>query len=470
MPGAEADPPACPPPRPPLSKRAALASLEPLSYQADFFSILGNLWHPQSNPGGVVNLGVAENKFCRRLLQDRVARCHLSVPDDLVGYSDFAGCAELRRAFAGVLERLVFRNGAAVDPDRLVLSNGCTSTLTMLAQILSDGELPRGTQDSGCRAGKKILYVAPRYPAFRSDLRGLADVETVQVLPSKLGALPTAAELDAVWAREASAPAAGRDADGGAECNSIVAMIVCNPDNPTGVSYTEAELMEVVSWCRKRSMYLIADEIYGAGCWGQGERRFTSLVGHADVTIWGLSKDFASSGARVSVACVPTRGGGDSAAADGLLEALKGRSILHALPNVAQVVLLQLLTDDEFMDSYLSACREAMFRAAEEVKAFLRRLGIPFVDSQGGMFLWADFSACGLSSHELFSRLLRGHGVFLTPGAEFFDKHGPSGVAPESVRWMRLCFGACDGPDALREGLRRVEAFVAESRAAASTE
>src|SRR5688572_12095923 len=40
------------------------------------------------------------------------------------------------------------------------------------------------------------------------------------------------------------------------------AVILCNPNNPTGTVYTEEELEAVAGFCRDRGLFLIADEVY----------------------------------------------------------------------------------------------------------------------------------------------------------------------------------------------------------------
>lgn len=44
--------------------------------------------------------------------------------------------------------------------------------------------------------------------------------------------------------------------------NRTRAILICNPNNPTGTVFTQPELEMLASLCRKHNLYLIADEVY----------------------------------------------------------------------------------------------------------------------------------------------------------------------------------------------------------------
>lgn len=55
------------------TRGVAFAEKRPL-----FFEVLDNLWHPQSNPDGIVNLGLAENvsqAYWPSILHARLSLC-----------------------------------------------------------------------------------------------------------------------------------------------------------------------------------------------------------------------------------------------------------------------------------------------------------------------------------------------------------------------------------------------------------
>ena len=104
--------------------------------------------------------------------------------------------------------------------------------------------------------------------------------------------LPTDEELDAEFAKVA-------------EQNKIVrAYILCQPDNPTRIVFREHDLLRFVAYMRRKNVILVSDEVYGGQIFNNHPSQateFFSLRDYADVTLWGLSKDFGSSGFRCGI-------------------------------------------------------------------------------------------------------------------------------------------------------------------------
>ena len=79
-------------------------------------------------------------------------------------------------------------------------------------------------------------------------------------------------------------------------------LILNNPSNPTGAIYTKNELKDIVDFCYKNNIYILADEIYERICFNN---KFTSVASISDkakeitITINGFSKSFAMTGIRL---------------------------------------------------------------------------------------------------------------------------------------------------------------------------
>lgn len=88
------------------------------------------------------------------------------------------------------------------------------------------------------------------------------------------------------------------------------AILLCNPNNPTGTVYTREELTEIAEICRDRGLFLISDEVYREFVY-DGRRAVSalSLDGMADRVIVAdsLSKRYSACGIRLG--CVATRNG-----------------------------------------------------------------------------------------------------------------------------------------------------------------
>jgi aspartate aminotransferase len=80
------------------------------------------------------------------------------------------------------------------------------------------------------------------------------------------------------------------------------AILICNPSNPTGTIYTEAQLEALGSLCRERGLFLIADEVYRTFNYsGKPLRSVLTLPGLEDhaVMVDSVSKRYSLCGARV---------------------------------------------------------------------------------------------------------------------------------------------------------------------------
>jgi aspartate aminotransferase len=80
------------------------------------------------------------------------------------------------------------------------------------------------------------------------------------------------------------------------------AIILCNPNNPTGTVYTNAELEMIARLVKKHSLFWIADEVYREFVYGDEPAR--SALSFPDLTdrvvvVDSVSKRFSACGARV---------------------------------------------------------------------------------------------------------------------------------------------------------------------------
>jgi aspartate aminotransferase len=80
------------------------------------------------------------------------------------------------------------------------------------------------------------------------------------------------------------------------------AILICNPGNPTGTVYSEAELAVLADLARQHDLYLIVDEVYREftydGTMPRSILSFPELEAHA-VVIDSVSKRYSMCGARV---------------------------------------------------------------------------------------------------------------------------------------------------------------------------
>ncbi|SHJ67970.1 Aspartate/methionine/tyrosine aminotransferase [Malonomonas rubra DSM 5091] len=81
---------------------------------------------------------------------------------------------------------------------------------------------------------------------------------------------------------------------------AISAILVINPDNPTGAVYPERILKEIIALCKEYDLFLICDEIYHNLCYnGTATRPISDLIGDLPaIAMKGISKEVPWPGAR----------------------------------------------------------------------------------------------------------------------------------------------------------------------------
>ena len=80
----------------------------------------------------------------------------------------------------------------------------------------------------------------------------------------------------------------------------IAAILIINPDNPTGFVYPQDTLAAIVDIARRYGLFLISDEIYSNLAYpGSDMRKLASVIGQVPaIAMRGISKEFPWPGAR----------------------------------------------------------------------------------------------------------------------------------------------------------------------------
>jgi len=311
-------------------------------------------------------------------------------------------------------------------------------------------------------AGDVAVIPAPCYPVYRQDIGNLAGVERYDLVThhelSEIAGGPALTTAHLERAR-ADIQAAGK---------RFRMLILTTPDNPTGGIYDAGRLAEVADWCIERRIHLVVNEIYGLSLIDTehpairgdytGAVPFSSFAHvmqdkESDfLHLWyALSKDLGISGFRLGMLY-----SGNAA----LMGAYENLNLTHSVSNHTQWILQHLLTDTEFMTSYIAENARRLTAAYALVVSHLRRLAIPYVPSRGSLFAWIDLSEFLDGETEdaemaLWRELFHTAGVLLTPGAGF--GHSKRGL-------FRVVY-PCVSMQELEVAMQRIEAFVRERRA-----
>ena len=183
------------------------------------------------------------------------------------GYSESKGILSARRA---IVTRYELEPGfPELDVDDIYLGNGVSELITMTMQALLDD-------------GDEVLIPAPDYPLWTA-MTTLSGGKAVHYLcDEENGWNPDLADIESKITPK------------------TVALLVINPNNPTGAVYSKEVLEGIVELARKHQLLLLADEIYDRILYDDAEH--ISLASLAPdllcLTYNGLSKAYRVAGYR----------------------------------------------------------------------------------------------------------------------------------------------------------------------------
>lgn len=355
---------------------------------------------------GVLAMTVAEMDF--PLAPPVAAAVQAALDRDDLGYASAATAAAMAEALAGFAER---RLDWRVDP----------------AQVQPIPDVVVGFVEL-CRAlvppGGKVALATPAYPPFFSELPqaglGLAELPLDERGDFDL------AELEAAL----------RD---GAR-----ALILVNPQNPTGRVLPRPALERIAELCAEHEAWVIADEIHAplvlAGATHTPWLEVSEAAREFGFSLFSASKAFnlaglkaaqlvtASARAREATARLPRLSGHA-----GLLGVLAAEAAFREGDAWLDAVLAQLAANRERLGAALAA----------------RLPEIRWTPPEGTYLAWLDCRGLGLGPEDPAARfLLRGR-VALSPGPAY----GEAGAG-----FARLNFGT--SPELLDEAVRRIAASL----------
>jgi len=225
---------------------------------------------------------------------------------------------------------------------------------------------------------------------------------------------------------------------------------VPNFQNPSGISYSEANRRAVAAQVRDSNTLLIEDDPYGDLRFEGAEKTsFKRLIPENTVMLGSFSKTVA-----------PSFRLGWIVAPDNIMEKLviaKQAADLHT-NNFAQYVIYRYIKDNDFdkhirkIVSVYSNQKNAMM---ESIKQYFPP-GIRHTKPEGGMFLWVTLPQ-HMSSMKLFERAIIDKVAFV-PGHPFY-------INGNEVNTLRLNF-SCVDEETIRIGINRLGQAIKEQLAA----
>jgi aminotransferase len=226
-------------------------------------------------------------------------------------------------------------------------------------------------------------------------------------------------------------------------------LVLNYPANPTGVTYSKEDLLELTDVLADRDVTVFSDEVYGQLTYEGSHTALPGLPGMRDKTLYlnGFSKAYAMTGHRIAYACGP-------------------EPIISAMTKIHQYTMLCVPTASQFAGIEAlkngEAAVESMKKQYESRRDLviqrLNEMGLTCARPSGAFYAFPSVAATGQSPDEFCRGLLEEKKVAAVPGSAF----GPGGENN-----IRLSYAT--GMDQLKMALDRMEEYVDQHTAMTSS-
>ncbi|KAL6652191.1 hypothetical protein ACP70R_011116 [Stipagrostis hirtigluma subsp. patula] len=394
-----------------------------------------------TNPGGVIQMGLAENQLSLDLIEEwsmnhpEASICTAQGASQfkrIANFQDYHGLPEFRQAMARFMGQV--RGGKVTfDPDRVVMSGGATGAQDTLAFCLAD-------------PGDAYLVPTPYYPAFDRDCCWRSGV---QLLP-----IACHSSNDFTLTKEALEAAYDGARSKGIRVKGI---LITNPSNPLGTIMDRGTLAMLAKFATDHRVHLICDEIYAGSVFAKPEFVSIAEVIESDVPagsggrdlfhiVYSLSKDFGLPGFRVGVIYSYN---------DAVVACARKMSSFGLVSSQTQHFLAAMLGDEAFMARFLAESARRLAARHERFTSGLREVGIGCLRGNAGLFSWMDLRGMLRESTpeaelELWRVIIHKVKLNVSPGTSFHC--GEPG-------WFRVCHANMDD-DTMEVALDRIRRFV----------
>ena len=339
------------------------------------------------------------------------------------GYTDSKGIFAARKA---VMHYSQEKGIKGVTLDDIYLGNGASELIVLAMNALLDN-------------GDEVLVPAPDYPLWTAAV-SLSGGKPVHYLCDE--AQDWAPDLDDLESKITQ---------------KTRAIVVINPNNPTGALYDNATQLKIIELARKYGLILYADEIYDKILYDGNSH--TSLAALSDdvltITFNGLSKAYRSCGYRAGWMIVS---GTDKRFAKDYIEGLDMLASMRLCSNAPGQYAIQTALGGYQSIYELTAPGGRFCRQRDLAHKLLTEIeGVSCVRPKGSLYMFPklDPEIYPIENDQAFiAQLLKEQKVLLVQGTGF------NWVKPDHFRVVFLPY-----EDDLKEAIARIAQFLSEYRA-----
>ncbi|MEM3510859.1 MAG: aminotransferase class I/II-fold pyridoxal phosphate-dependent enzyme [Nitrososphaerales archaeon] len=337
-----------------------------------------------------------------------------AVLEDQNMYGPSEGLPELRKAISERLSGF----GADIVEDDIIITNGISEGIQMLTGVLVE-------------AGDEVLVPSPSYPSYNAYIRFYGGKAVSYRTVEEDGWAPDIEHLRSRVSKRTKA------------------VLLINPNNPTGALYDAKTVKEVVQIAAENNLILIADEIYDEIIF---EGSFTPAISLAkDVNFIGLngfSKAHLMTGWRLGYIYLKDGESRLKEVKEGLLRLARVRLCPNTPVQKAAVAALRGSREHiQDMVKRLRERRDFSLKAIEEVEL------LSSTTPNGAFYLFPKINLKGTkwaTDKEFVLDLLRETGVTVVHGSGFGEDYGSN--------HFRMVF--LPPLDVLGEAFEKIKKFV----------
>ena len=320
----------------------------------------------------------------------------------------FFGDPDLKKAIADYYRKY----GVEVDPSQVfITSGGSLGIFQIFAAILSPGE--------------EVLILDPAYQGYTNPIIYLGGkIKRAKMKKNEKGLFRP--DIENIRKKIT---------------DYTKAVIICNPDNPAGIVYTDDEITAIAELAVEKDLIIISDEVYPEYIWS--ERKHIPIINKPGMAernfiLGSFSKIFAWTGCRTGYIIAGPE-------LSGLLNKVPTGNLETPVPfQKAGVVAL------EQGWAFVEEMRQEYKKRIEySVKRLNEMPGIKCVQPEATFYLFPDISELGISSQKFVEGLYKEEKIRIFPGSNY---------GPNSEGHVRLSL--VKPVDVLTEVFDRIERYV----------
>ncbi|MCD8125242.1 MAG: aminotransferase class I/II-fold pyridoxal phosphate-dependent enzyme [Lachnospiraceae bacterium] len=307
--------------------------------------------------------------------------------EETEGYSDSKGLPEARRTIQAYAEKKHIPN---VSLDDIYTGNGVSELITLSMQALLDD-------------GDEVLVPAPDYPLWTASVTLAGGMAVHYLCDEAANWYPDIQDME----RKIT--------------DRTKAIVVINPNNPTGALYPRSVLEEIAELARRYDLILFADEIYDRLVMDGKEHVALASVApdRLVVSFNGLSKSHLIAGYRCGWMCLA----GDKSHAQGYIAGLNLLSSMRLCSNVpVQAVIPTALSELESTEAMLVPGGRIYEQREYIVKAINDIPGLSTVRPEAAFYIFPKIDSARFHIHDdekFVLDFLREKHILLTHGGGF---------------------------------------------------